>query len=322
MKNLKRETIPIFFAIDDNYAPFLFVAIQSIVEQASKDYDYIIHILCENLNESNQTNFKKYANDNIKVIITDMTKHIDNYTGKLHTRDYYSKTTYFRIFIPNMFPEYNKAIYLDSDIVLNADISEFYNFDIGDNYVGAVTCEAVNSFQVYTDYAEKFLGFKLPWYFNAGVLLMNLEMMRKINLENRFFDLLSKVKFTVIQDQDYLNVLCRNRVTFLPRTWNKIPLVVDGIDESNVKLIHYNLAFRPWRYDGILFGDFFWKYAKKTVVYDVLLKMKNDFSQKDAAYDDEWNKNLQLSAREHAERENTFHKDVLSGKIILGWSNE
>ncbi len=42
-KNL--EVIPVFFATDDNYIPFLDVAIGSLIENASKNYFYDIHIL-------------------------------------------------------------------------------------------------------------------------------------------------------------------------------------------------------------------------------------------------------------------------------------
>ncbi|GHU98464.1 glycosyl transferase [Clostridia bacterium] len=312
-----REIIPIFFATDDNYAPLLAVALRSLCSQASDAYDYRIHILCENLNDENKRIFAEYGKGRFRVFITDMTERIAARAGQMHTRDYYSKTTYFRVYIPNMFPEYKKAIYLDCDIALNADISEFYRFDIGDNYVGAVTCEAVDTTPVFTEYAEKYLGMNLPMYFNAGVLLMNLEVLRNVKFEDRFFDILSKVKFEVAQDQDYLNVLCKSKVVFLPKVWNKIPIPIEGITSENVKLAHYNLALRPWRYDGVLFGDLFWKHAEKTAVYGKLKEMKRNFSERDAAYDRQWMENLQRLAASLAVGPDRFIDLVRSGKLVL-----
>ena len=50
MNNYKAE-VPIFFAIDDGYIPFLAVTLQSIVENASNEYKYLIKILYTNVYE-------------------------------------------------------------------------------------------------------------------------------------------------------------------------------------------------------------------------------------------------------------------------------
>ena len=129
--------IPIFFAVDDNYSKILSVALQSIVSQASKDYDYHINILNINLGEKSKKELAFFSKDNFTVNFYDMTETISGVNMPL--RDYYTKTIYFRVFIADMFPQYDKAIYFDCDICLNADVSEFYNIDIGDNYLGAIT---------------------------------------------------------------------------------------------------------------------------------------------------------------------------------------
>ena len=56
-KNLKE--IPIFFAIDDGYTPFLAVALQSLIENASKDYKYLIKVLHTNVQEEHMKQIKK-----------------------------------------------------------------------------------------------------------------------------------------------------------------------------------------------------------------------------------------------------------------------
>ncbi|MCL1901219.1 MAG: glycosyltransferase family 8 protein [Firmicutes bacterium] len=315
--NSKKGIIPIFFAVDDNYAPLLNVALESIVSQASKNYEYHIHILCENLSERNKTLLKWFELNNFRVSIFDMTEHIVKEAQKMHTRDYYSKTTYFRVYIPDLFTEYDKALYLDCDIALNADISELYNFDIGENYVGGVTCEAVDTTSVFTEYAENYLGMKLPYYFNAGIMLMNLKVLREINFKERFFDILSKVKFEVAQDQDYFNVLCEGHVLFLPKAWNKTPRPGSLEKLEEIKLVHYNLSYRPWRYDGVLYEELFWKHAKKTSAYEKLLEIKRGITKKDAAYDKKWMENLKRVAYELANATDTFCSLYESGEIML-----
>ena len=66
--------------------------------------------------------------------VSDFLVSIEN---KMPIRDYYNMTTYFRFFIAEMFPEYDKAIYLDSDTVVQGDISELYRTELGDCWVGA-----------------------------------------------------------------------------------------------------------------------------------------------------------------------------------------
>jgi lipopolysaccharide biosynthesis glycosyltransferase len=206
-----------------------------------------------------------------------MTEVITTFSGKMHAKYYYSKAIYFRVFIPEMFPEYDKAIYLDCDIVLNSDISELYNIDIGETYLGATTCDTVNEHPVFTAYAEKFLGIKTPYYFQSGVLLLNSKVLLEGNFVQNFFDLVCSIKLEVAPDQDYYNLICYGKMTLLPLVWNKtpIPSSEQTYELDDLKLVHYNLSQKPWRYDDIMYGDLFWRWAKETVFYDKILKGKN-----------------------------------------------
>ena len=73
-------------------------------------------------------------------------------------RDYYSKTTYYRLFIAEMFTEYTKAVYIDSDTIVQGDISEFFNTDIKDAYVGACHEQVMIQMDVFGNYVEKVIG--------------------------------------------------------------------------------------------------------------------------------------------------------------------
>jgi len=314
---MKQKIIPIFFAVDDNYAPLLYVALESIISQASPEYEYHFHILYENLSGENIAGFLGYNHGNVRVYVTDMAERIAAHAQQMHTRDYYSKTTYFRVYIARMYPEYDKALYLDCDIALNGDISELYSYDIGDNYVGGITCETVDTSDVFTHYAENYLGCRLPDYFNAGVMVMNLKALRGIDFERRFFDIMSKITFEVAQDQDYFNVLCKGHVMFIPIKWNKTPRPDGYIPLEEIKLVHYNLAYRPWRYDGVHYGELFWKHARKTPVYEKLLEMKRAFTEENAAYDRQWMTNLVKLARKQGNSKNTFFNRLLNGDIVL-----
>lgn len=274
-----KEIIPIFFAVDDEYIPFLAVALQSIIEHSTNEYYYVIKILYTNISEENKEKINKYTKENINIEFVDLNYYIEKIKGKLYTRDYFSMTTYFRLFISNLYPQYNKAIYLDSDIVLLADVAELYNEDIGNNLVGAVPDDIIQQNEVFQEYVEKVVGVaSYKTYFNAGMLIMNLDELRKNKFQEKFLYLLENVKYSVVQDQDYLNRICKGRVKLLDMTWNVMPNATKGVNEEDIKLIHYNYQYKPWHYDNISYGNYFWDLAKKTEFYEKLLEIKSNFT--------------------------------------------
>lgn len=293
------NTIPIFFTVDDKYVPFLAVALQSLIENSSEKNYYLIKILYTSITEENQEKIKKYEKENVNIEFVDLNYYINKIKNKLYTRDYYSVTTYFRLFIPNLYPQYNKALYLDCDIVLLADVAELYNIDMGDNLVAAAPDDVIQKIEVFQEYAEKVVGVAdYRNYFNAGVLLMNLDELRKFDFQEKFLYSLEKIKFAVAQDQDYLNRLCKGRVKIISNVWDKMPISNDT-DTNDLKLIHYNLAFKPWHFEDILYKEYFWKYAKKTEFFDEIIKIRDNYTEEDRFNDKEGDKKL----RELAQKE-------------------
>ncbi len=290
MNNLKKE-IPIFFSADDNYIPCLAVAIQSLKDNASQDNNYKLIILNSGMTDEGKQKIKKFETENIKIDFADISKATSKMSKELELRcrDYYSETIYYRMFIPSQFPEYDKAIYLDSDIIIQEDIANFFNIDLGDNLLGVIMDQVVANDKSFRTYAKVALGLdSYEKYFNSGVLLMNLKEMRKSRIEDKFIYLLLKYNLdTIAPDQDYLNILCKDRVVYLPETWDKMPDFGKRYPAEELHLIHYNMFRKPWHYADVPYSDIFWKYAKETEYFDELqneLKSYSDESKKiDAA---------------------------------------
>ncbi|MBQ4558497.1 MAG: glycosyltransferase family 8 protein [Clostridia bacterium] len=317
MNTTNKKIIPIFFATDDNYAPFLVVTLESIFANASKDYQYNIHVLTNGLNDDSIAKIDKYKNENVVIDYVNMHDKMEEMGNALHTRDYYSKATYFRLFAPKMFPEYDKALYLDCDIIVRGDISDLYNYDIKNNLVGAVPDEAVANVPEFIAYTDNFLDVESKRYFNAGILIMNMKELRNINFESRFINLLTAYTFNVAQDQDYLNVICKDRVYYLPKTWNKMPIPDSKLKLENLNLIHYNLSYKPWHFDGILYENEFWKYAYATNVIDDILLHKLNYTSDKQERDLECGKRLIVMAYEQSLMEDSFKNLVTNGKMNL-----
>ena len=272
------ERINLFFAVDDNYCSFLSAALCSMFDNADKNFGYDIYVLHNGISEEKQQVLKNQVEGDGVINFVNMNEKLKTLEDRLVTRDYYTMTTYYRLFIPNMFPEMDKALYLDSDIIIKGDISKLYNVDMGNNLVGAVPDMAVKNTPVFIEYVEQGLGVKCDNYFNAGILLMNLKEMRAWNFEDKFIELLSKYKFRVAQDQDYLNVLTKNRVKYVDNSLNvqPVPGNICGIDEIN--LIHYNMLWKPWIFKDVVYEEDFWKYAKKSPLYNLILETTNSMT--------------------------------------------
>lgn len=279
------KEIPVFFAIDDRYIPFLGVALKSLIDNTSKDNKYAIKILYTNVTEKNKLRIKKYEKENISIEFVDLNQQLEEIKGKLYTRNYFSNTTYYRLFIPELYSEYDKAVYIDSDTICLADIADLYNVDMEDNLIAGVSDGAVQSIEIFQDYVEKVVGVSdYNNYFNAGVIVMNLKELRKYKFKEKFIYLLEKVRYEVAQDQDYLNRLCKGRVKIIDYAWNRMPIM--GNRDGEINIIHYNLGSKPWYFDDILYQEYFWKYAEKTEFYNEIKEIGAKYTDKDKEKDD------------------------------------
>ncbi len=315
-----RKEIPIFFTIDDGYAPYLSVAIKSMIQNASKEYNYRIIVLYKELNEENRAKIAKLKEENFKIDFIYMKDELKAITDREENRlrcDYFTLTIYFRLFIPEMFPEYDKGIYIDSDVVVPGDISKMYNIDLGDNIVGACQDKSVVDVPELANYMEQAVGVDKYQYVNSGVLLMNLSKMREKQFSKRFLDLLNKYHFdSVAPDQDYLNAICNGKILYLDSSWDAMP--TEGSKEiENPNIIHYNLFQKPWCYDNIQYADCFWNYAKQTEYYDEIVQFKNNYSEEKKNADKECLENLIKKADQLAKTgEITFKKAMENGEKV------
>ncbi|WP_158024897.1 glycosyltransferase [Roseburia sp. 499] len=309
------KIIPIFFACDDNFVKYTMVSMRSIMDNASRDYKYVVHILNTNISDEMKKAVMDMTEENFEIRFEDVTGYLTSISDKLPLRDYYSKTTYFRMFIAEMFPEYEKAIYIDSDTIVNGDISELYLHDLKDNYVGAANEQVMIQENVYGEYVEKVLGIDRYHYFNAGLLLINCEQFRKNHVLDQFVDLLHTYNFVVTQDEDYLNLICKDRVLWLEQPWNTEVFGEIAYPESEFKMIHYIMVSKPWHYEGAKYSEHFWRYAKETAVYDeikeVLANYTDEQREEDAASCDR----LLQMAKDEIAKENNYLNLLKRGQL-------
>ena len=306
---MNKKRIPIFFATDDNYLRYLSVTLISIEKYASDDYIYDVKILTAGLSEKNKAAIKNLNTPHIQISIVDLEHRVKSIRHKLKStlRDYYSESIFYRIFIPSLFPRIDRALYLDCDIVLCDDIAKLYFTDIGDNVLGAVRDESIKPIPEFCEYVEKVVGAPEGKYFNSGVLLINADEFRLQKIEEKMLFLLNEYNFpTVAPDQDYLNFLCGDKVYYFDFGWNKQPNQNADFNKNELHLIHYNMFNKPWHYDGVLYEEFFWRFAKESPFYEEICEEKKCYTEKQRQLDAEAAKKLIGSTKEILEKRCSF----------------
>lgn len=260
----QQDTIPVFFSIDDAYAPYLAVALHAAIRNASPERCYRAIILHQGLSEAHQRRLSALATARFTVEFVPMGEGLEAITDRMGNRlrcDYFTLTIYFRLFIPVMFPQYDKGIYIDSDVVVAGDLAELYDTDLGDAYLGACNDLSVMDVPPFCTYIEEAVGVPREEYINSGVLLMNLKALRRAELDRHFLTLLTAYGVECIApDQDYLNALCNGRIRYLDADWDAMPNPAQP-PLCHPRLIHYNLFSKPWCYDGIQYEEEFWRYV-------------------------------------------------------------
>lgn len=299
MKLVYEKTIPVFFAVDDCYAPFLGVALRSMLANADRRCFYRIHVLTTGLTQENIEKLRREETVNSRITFDDISRELSCIAADLHMRDYYSAATYYRMFIGSIYREYDRVLYFDSDLVFSGDIAKMYQADIGRCLVGAVSDDVVMMEPVFGDYVETVLGVPRERYVNAGVLLIDLARYRAKRIEEHFFSLLRRRKFTVAQDQDYLNVLAKNAVYYFDAAWNRSASPCNAGCAANI--VHYKMNWKPWHYDGVAFEELFWRYADETAFAADIRAMKQGYTLADKLRDQIAGERLVLTARKEIE---------------------
>ena len=282
-----KTIVPIFFSVNDAYSPFLATAIHSIRENASPDFRYHIHILTDDISEENRRKLSALGTDSFCIEFHPLSRLLRSLPAveKLSQHcfgAFSSLTIYFRLFIPELFPQYDKGIYLDADLVVPGDISWLYREPLGRRLVGAVADYSIQKIGPFMHYIDIYVGVDHHNYVNSGVLLLNCKRLREVNLSGRFLDWVERYGLeTVAPDQDYLNTLCWQGIHYLDPDWNAMPSECLRFMD-NPQIIHFNLASKPWLNESVPYDNIFWKYAA-TSGYEAEIRARQKAFLQDAS---------------------------------------
>lgn len=250
------KNLNIFFASNDAYAQHLAVTITSVIANANDDERLNFYILDSGISKQNQLKIKALAEIRPFEIEFVNVEYFDNLPELLHL----SKDTYSRAKVPTLFPNLQKALYLDCDMVVRSSLVELWNVDIS-QYLVAASPDIMNysarQHQGVADYITQYTGSIDNYYFNAGMLLMNLEKLREFDFENKFISYANEIKEQLrYGDQDILNGLLAGKVKYVDQSWNYDQRFEMHLG-INPRIIHYTTERKPWVYeDGIFYSEY------------------------------------------------------------------
>ena len=274
--------IPVFFSTNDAYIPFLDIAVSSLIRNASKAYRYRLIVLNTGLAPESIEKILRRQCEGFTIEFVDISREVDGIQSRFRNVYHFSVATYYRLFIASLFPQYKKILYLDCDIVVLGDVSELYHTDLDGCIIGAAPEQFVRYTPEFRTYAERAVGVSPDGYVNAGVLVIDLDEFRRHRIEEQFIDLITRYDFDLLDpDQAYLNYLCDGYIHVLPNGWNKEP--TQRTLEGKLNLVHYALYKKPWQYDDVMYGEYFWEYAKGSPFYEDILRLKESFGDAERA---------------------------------------
>ncbi len=243
-------TINICFCIDENYVCQLGAVLLSLVD-SNKQNKVNIFVLSNGVTEHSKQRLAKTI-ESIEYFEITFVNSQDKSVNELEAGGHISSATYIRFEIPALLKNIDKVLYLDADLVITDDLSDFWNVELDDNYVAAVENPFFNRY--------KSLGISPEFgYFNAGVLLMNLKRWRESNVQQKAVEFLNNNKAVCeMFDQDALNAVFNGNWIKVPLRWNlqtiylrrkkSLSNLSDEISKAyrSPGIIHYSSSSKPW----------------------------------------------------------------------------
>jgi lipopolysaccharide biosynthesis glycosyltransferase len=205
--------IYVVFVTDQQYIQHLGVALTSLLENTLRKKDIVTYIINDGILQIDQLKImsivQRYES---KVEFLNINPSRFN---ELWLRGHLSLATFFKISIPRILDSVSKVLYIDCDVIVKGDIAELYETDICEFLIGA--CVDPYLFE----HSDK-LGIPKKYkYFNSGVMLLNLEAMRKADTESKTINFLSNnQQFVRGADQDGLNKIMFDSWKEIPIKWN------------------------------------------------------------------------------------------------------
>lgn len=246
---------------DSNYLKYAITMLHSLFDH-NQGQEIRVHLLADGLSSGEVEKVRRVIGKHgahLAVYPVD-----GDYLGTLvqGRYNYITPTTYARLFLSDLLPqEVKRVIYLDCDLLVLDSLLPLWEYPLPTEHEVAAVEDSCSANPTYYDRLH--LSPDGHRYFNAGVLLVNLEAWRQNGFLTRAIELLhNKALRLDYADQDVLNVLCAGRTTYLPFRYNLqeamlrryVPEISDDSRRLIIEslpcpaIIHFTYILKPWNY--------------------------------------------------------------------------
>lgn len=266
-------TIPVAVSFDHNYVLQGGVTISSLLHSAKSTTSYDVRcIIDDSVTELDKKKIESVFEGQLLSKVQFCK--VDNavFSAVNINTQHITKASFYRLMMADLMPDLDKVIYLDVDLIVCDDLTVMYRYALDNNYIAGV--RAPGYYEPETWRNEKLSELKIPsmnYYINAGVLIMNLALIRKDSMQDKFIALMGNNYRS--EDQDVLNTACYGQIKILPFRFNvqtkyfekdnneryKLEKVipVDEINDAinNPVIIHYANPEKPWKNIDVFMAD-------------------------------------------------------------------
>lgn len=297
-KKSSERAIPIVFICDNGYVIPTATAISSLLKFKKEETVYDITIVAVNMSDADIKKFSLIKKKNVTINIIYIEKNVfQNLHSKEITNYGVSTTALIKFLLPVLMNNYDKILYLDGDLIVKRDLSKLYIEKLDNLYAGVVR----DIPQVL--YKKQVFGIKYGKnYFNSGVMLLNVEQMRKDNITQKLIDT-KKVLDSKLMDQDVFNEVFGDNIKQLSIEYNTLYVnlirskgkyTIDEINKyynTNYKnledirrsssIIHFCSKDKPWKYYDVPMADAWIEHFSRSIYGDIRIERKSFLELRD-----------------------------------------
>lgn len=278
------KNIAVCFYGNDEYAPWIGIAIASLCKHARSGYNYDIILIGNEISpgRAQQITRLEKGRPDIRIRMISMKCIIE--LLKVAPDQRLSINTYARLLVMSeIFDAYERILTLDSDLIVQRDIAPFFQMDMEGCMIAATRdCLAeMNMGRGYhgdrrlkwKPYKVVFeeMGLDVTDYFNAGVILWDLKKCREEGCYQKAISLCNRYPRTLFADQDILNLLFRGKWMEAAPEWNGMNIYACNIPEDagyetvrKANIIHYLGNIKPWQDQEKPLADIYMEHARET----------------------------------------------------------
>ena len=269
--------VNLVYMCNSKYLPYVMTSLESAIDTKEENTSYNVYIIAKDFTSKDVENVKKMEQKGVKINIVQAKDKNLNYENLGRFASY--SISLQKIFIADYLKNIDKVLYIDADTLIQGDLSKLYKTNIKDYYVAAVKDGLMYQFPEHIE------EIGLTWrkfYFNSGIMLLNLKKIRK---DNKISDAIQYFNNNneVFGDQDVLNVVYGKGVKPISYIYNcnsvyfekeRAEFLSDFYQEEvpqtsrevydNAIILHF-AGHKPWTpwFEHSYLKPLWWKYANE-----------------------------------------------------------